>query len=156
MNLRIERIDDHIILYLNKAYMDINEDEIEDSLSDIFFSIKKNYLSDLNGYYDTKIYIDRYYGIIIDMKKEEIDFFDYYDDQIDMRTTIKKAIFLYQIEDNYWFDLDKVTIYIYGGNIYVQINEAINKKEMMELLEHSIICYQDTEKIIKYGKKYRR
>lgn len=153
MNLRIEQIDNHVIFYLNKQYVDIKEDAIDDSLSDIFFSIKKNYLSDLNGYYDTKIYIDKYYGMIIDMEREEIEFFDYYDNQIDMRTTIKKTNFLYQVEDNYWFNLDEVLIYFYNDNIYIQIEKPIEEKIMMELLEHSVIHYLDTDKIIKYGKK---
>lgn len=154
--MKIINQEDNIIIYINKTYLNIKEDELEDKLVDIFYNLKEYYNIPLNGYYDTYIYIDYNYGIIIDMKKEEIDFIDYYDNQIDMRTTIKKCEFLYKLEDNYYFDLFKnknIKIYLYKNNIYLKLNKKTNEKIIINILEHCSINYnEDIDLITNYGK----
>jgi len=130
-------------------------DNIEESLKSIFYKIKKYYLSDISGYYNSNIYVDKYYGIVIDMEKEDIEFIDYYDDQIDMKTNITHTDFLYKFEDNYYFcflNNKKINIYLYKNNIYLKLKEELDKKQMLEILEHSSICYNKTvDLIINFG-----
>lgn len=154
--MKIINQDDNIIIYINKDYSSINEDNLEDSLTKIFYKLKEFYSLSLKGYFDTNVYIDSNYGMIIEMNKEDVDFIDYYDNQIDMRTTIKKVEFLYKIEDNYYFDLlknDNFKIFLYKNNIYIKINKQINKNLITKILEHSSIKYnEDIDLITNYGK----
>lgn len=154
--MKIINQDDNIIIYINKDYSSINEDNLEDSLTKIFYKLKEFYSLSLKGYFDTNVYIDKNYGMIIEMNKEDVDFIDYYDNQIDMRTTIKKVEFLYKIEDNYYFDLlknDNFKIFLYKNNIYIKINKQINKNLITKILEHSSIKYnEDIDLITNYGK----
>lgn len=154
--MKINVQDDCLIIYVNNKYLDLDEERLEDSLTNLLYKIKKIYNIPLNGYYDTEIYLNDYYGMIISMEKDDIEFIDYYDNQIDMRTSIKKVDFLYLIEDNYYFDLlknKKIKLYLYKNKIYVQINQQIDDDLMNNIIEHSSIIYKDTELIKTYGKQ---
>ena len=71
-------INDEIIkIYLNKDYLKYKNydiSKIEDSFKQIFETLKYCYNIEINGFYDIDVYIDKNYGIIIEMKKEDIDF----------------------------------------------------------------------------------
>ena len=132
------KFEDNLILYLNNEYLKYKNysiSKIEDNFKSIFETLKYCYNIEIKGYYDIDIYIDEAYGIIIEMKKENLEFD--YDDQIDMRISIHKQPFLYQIDDIYINN----KIYKYKNKYY------INKYN----IEHSIPIYK-TNDIYKYAK----
>lgn len=132
-------INDEIMkIYLNKDYLkykNYNISKIEGNFKQIFETLKYCYNIEINGFYDIDVYIDKNYGIIIEMKKEDIDF-DFYD-QVDMKISFHNQKFLYQIED---IKRNK-KIYKYKNKFYT------NKYD----IEHSIPIYK-TNDIFKYAK----
>lgn len=132
-------INDEIMkIYLNKDYLkykNYNISKIEENFKQIFETLKYCYNIEINGFYDIDVYIDKNYGIIIEMKKEDIDF-DFYD-QVDMKISFHNQKFLYQIED---IKRNK-KIYKYKNKFYT------NKYD----IEHSIPIYK-TNDIFKYAK----
>lgn len=132
-------VNDEIMkIYLNKDYLkykNYNISKIEENFKQIFETLKYCYNIEINGFYDIDVYIDKNYGIIIEMKKEDIDF-DFYD-QVDMKISFHNQKFLYQIDDIKKYK----KIYKYKNKFYT------NKYD----IEHSIPIYK-TNDILKYAK----
>ena len=127
--MKIKYIDEDIFdIYIIKdkiTNVDFNNDkELEKYLKKLFKVLKDDYSVNIEGFYDVVIYIDKYYGIVIHMEKEKLEYYNYYK-EIDMRLTIKESIFLYQI-DNY---IKNKKIHIIDNNMYLEItnyNDLIN------------------------------
>lgn len=143
--MKITFVDNKIVIYISKDYMNLDYDNIEEYFKDIFIKLKDYYNINLKGFFNANIYIDSLYGAILELEKEELDFIEYYDFEIDMKTKIIKTIFLYKKQDNY--KLDNVVQYFYNNSIYIKPNAL-----SIDILEHCEVCYRETEKIIKYGK----
>ena len=129
---------DKIIIYLNNEYLkykNYNISKIEEHFKSIFQTLKYCYNLEIYGYYEIDVYIDKNYGIVIEMEKDDIDFECY--DQIDMRVTFHNQKFLYQIED-----------IEYNKKIYKYKNKYYIKKYNVE---YSIPIYK-TDEIFKYAK----
>lgn len=135
--MKIAFIDrEHVRLYINKEYKKIDKNNIYENIKDLFFEIEKIYEIEFNGFYLVTIYEDKYYGILIDIKKEDIDYYDYYDNQINMKIVFKETEFLYQIDDYYYFNnQDYLDIIFIDEMIYGRINKKISKEKIIKLLE---------------------
>lgn len=153
--------DNNITLYLNK-WSDrkiniISKDNLEIYFKELFQQLKDQYEIEINGYYNIDIYEDQYYGTIINIEKEDIEYFDYFDNQIDMQINIPtNATFLYQIEDILTIPKeikDKIEIYHFLDNFYLKIIKPISNIELGRLLEISKLKYGTKNKnILKLGK----
>lgn len=147
-----------VYLYLHKEdmtniYIDDLE-KLEDYFRTIFHKLKNYYNVVISGFYDIDIYLDDYYGSVIEMKKELIDYYEMYENEVDMRIIIHNAEFLYKVEDYFSIEerlLKKIKFYKFKGHIYGKIIEQVSSVEMARLLENSEIIYH-TEDILKYGK----
>lgn len=157
MKLILEN-EDNIILAINNENLDNidfkNNEEIKEYFRKMFFKIKERYKILLNGFYYVRIYKDKYYGIFIEIEKSEMDFYDYYIDEIDMHIEIEQSIFLYQINDIYIpKELKKKNdIILYQNNIYLKVNRELSNIEKGKLTEISNILYKNVDKILKYGR----
>ena len=96
----------------------------------------------IEGFYSAIAYIDKHYGIIFDVRKEELNYYDYLNGQVDINIDIKKKTFLYKVDYIPHTILNRVKIVNKDSDIFLKINNKLNKKEMMYLTEH-------TEKILK-------
>ena len=136
--------DDLIILFLNKDYistLDLTDKEtIHNYLKQLLLKLQNNYDLDFNGFYNMNLYIDKYYGVIIEVKKEELEYLDYF-----TSTEINTKI----IEDSFLY------IYTYKNHIYIKINNQLKSHEIGFLLEHTlkIIYGKERNKIIKKAKE---
>lgn len=153
--------DNIITLYLNKYHdRKINlssKDNLEIYFKELFQQLKDQYEIEINGYYNIDIYEDQHYGTIINIEKEEMEYFDYFDNQIDMQINIQTNVtFLYQIEDILTIPKeikDKIEIYHYLDNFYLKIIKPISNIELGRLLEISNLKYGPKNKnILKLGK----
>jgi hypothetical protein len=131
--MKIKYIDEDIFdIYIIKdriKNVDFNSDkELEKYLKRLFKVLKNDYRIDIEGFYDVCIYIDKYYGIVIHMEKEKLEYYNYYK-EIDMRITIKESIFLYQI-DNY---IKNKKIHIIDNNMYLEIT---NSNDLIKVIEN--------------------
>lgn len=139
----------HFIIYLMKNIIKKvdfnNKDDVEKYFQKLFKRLKKYYHIDIQGYYSIKMYLDKYYGIVLDIQKEDIDYYDYLTNTVDMKVTTIETSFMYEIKDlNIVQKLkSSVRVYKYHNKLYIQLIELLNEQEMMMLMENSLIIYNN-------------
>lgn len=141
-------IDENIVIFLDKIYLHTldltNQNLIEKKLIKLINKIQNKYSIDLNGYYNVFIYKDNNYGLIIDMQKEELEYLDYFNNQIELNIEVIEDSFLYKIEDIFWLNksiLNKCIIYKNGDTIYLKAKDNLNNFELGIILENGEIIY---------------
>ena len=115
-------------------------------------TLKEFYKININGYYEINVYVDNNYGVILELKKEEIEYFSYYEDEVDMQLIVHNTVFLYEIEDYFWIEKElknKILLYKYNKKIYMVINHNIDDILLGKIIENSNLKYKDNQKIIK-------
>ena len=158
--MKVNIIDDNnIIVFLNKfniKNIDFkNRENIETNFRKIFLKLKHIYNLNIKGYYNINIYIDAYYGAVLEIEHEDIEYIDYFDSQIDMRVNvIKDNEFLYKIDDIFLNDriINKIDIYNFKEEYYIKIKKDVTDYEIGKILENSELVYGDiTIDILKIG-----
>ena len=139
--MKIKFIDDLTFnIYVSKeeiSKIDIkNQEALEKYLKLIFNKIKNRYNIIVEGFYNVIIYIDKSFGIIFNLNKEKLDYYDYFNGQIDLNITIKEVEFLYKIDNVSNSLLNKLELKQINNDIYYKINKELNNKEYMYLIEH--------------------
>ena len=141
-------IDENIVIFLDKLYLnniDLKDyNLIEKKLIKLINKIQTKYLIDLNGYYNVYIYKDENYGIIIYMQKEELEYIDYFNEQLEFNIEVIEDSFLYKIDDILRLEkplLNKFIIYKNKDNLYLKPKEKISNIELGIILENSEIIY---------------
>ena len=143
--MKVEMLSDKIIVYLldNKKY---NEDsDIKKMLIKVFDNLEKYYDITFTSDYNLELYINRYYGMILEIKENE-DFI--YDDIVNLKLNIlRDTLFLYEVDDP--LEYINYEIYYYNDKFYVNA-----KREDINLIENSNLVYGDiVYKIIGRGIK---
>lgn len=144
--MSIRFIDELILdIYIKKELVnDINfnsKEDLEIYLKKLFKILKNKYSIVIEGFYDITAYVDKYYGVVLHLEKDDIDYYDYFKNQVDMRIVMVETNFMYLVDDVPCNILSKVKVYIKDNNVYLKIKEELTKVEMMELLENSKIVY---------------
>ena len=151
--MKVDRLDDNIIVFLNKYYIkDLDYDDIkviEQELKPLFKKLEGHHIK-IKGYYDVFIYKDTNYGIIIELTSNNLGYEDF-NEVIDMRILTKNVKFLYKVDDIIPLDI-KYDLYLYKKDLYLDILEDINDKSMAYLIENSKIIYKDMDIIKKCGR----
>lgn len=154
--MKINSTDDEYTIYLNNYIIRnidfFNNEELEKYINSVFNKLKKIYNIVLNGYYNIDIYIDNNYGAIINIKKDDIEYYDYFSDQIDTQIIIhNNSNFLYKVKD--FLDIknniqSNFSLYKYYDELYIKLNDEMDENKLGFILEYcEEICY-DIEKII--------
>ena len=143
--MKVEMLSDKIIVYLldNKKY---NEDsDIKKMLIKVFDNLEKYYGITFSSDYNLDLYINRYYGMILEIKENE-DFI--YDDIVNLKLNVlRDTLFLYEVDDP--LEYINYEIYYYNDKFYVNA-----KREDINLIENSNLVYGDiVYKIIGRGIK---
>lgn len=118
-----------------------NKEDIEKYLKKLFKILNQKYKIIIEGFYNITIYIDKYYGIVIHLEKEELEYYEYYKNQVDMRLITVHTDFMYLVNDIPKSIIDKIKIENKDNNIYIKIINKLNDLEMMKLMEFSEIVY---------------
>lgn len=143
--MKVEMLSNTIIVYLldNKKY---NEDsDIKKILINVFDNLEKYYNITFTSDYDLELYINRYYGMILEITENE-DFI--YDDIVNLKLNVlRDTLFLYEVDDP--LEYINYEIYYYNDKFYVNA-----KREDINLIEDSNLVYGDiVYKIIGRGIK---
>ena len=81
--------DSHYEIFLNqvdtKNFNIEEKDSLEDYFKKIFRKLNKDYSIEINGYYEVDVYQDPYYGMVLEIEKEDIDYYDFSYNEVDMR-----------------------------------------------------------------------
>ena len=153
MKLEYYNINDFII-YLNNDYIKKYnlklEENTQENFKKLLNKLKSIYNLELYGYYKINVYINKYYGIIIELFKEDDEYIKIFGDSLDLKILFKNdAKVYYEIEEYNKYNLDKYNIYYYNNKFYIEIIYNNNIKEYLNLLESSKIIYgTQLEKII--------
>lgn len=148
--MKITMIDDNnIIVFLNilrlKEIDFEDKDNIEDNLRKIFLVLKYTYNLNIKGYYNVMIYLNYNEGAILKIEHEDIDYFDYFDNKVDMRVNVVfNSKFLYQVSDILDIDksiLNKAKVYVFKDVYYLLLKEKLTFNEFGRLFEFSKIEY---------------
>lgn len=160
--MKIVNLDENCMtIFLNKFYLkelnfDVKQD-LENYFKQLFLKLKRYYNIIISGYYNIDVYIDNNYGLVMNLTKEDIEYYDYFDNQIDMRISIKNCRFLYAIDDPLCLKwLNNSDIYVYKDKFYLDFNDEISDAGMMCLLEFSEIIYDEQADVIRHSQKLKR
>ena len=115
--------------------------DIEKYLKKLFKTLNNKYNIAVEGFYNITVYIDKYYGIVLHLEKEELDYYEYYKNQVDMRLVTVHTDFMYEVDDIPFDIINKVEISNKDKNIYLTLKEKLTDLEMMKLIENSKIIY---------------
>lgn len=129
-----------------------DREELEQYFRNLFLKLKESYELKIQGYYNIDIYLDSLYGVIIEIEKEEMDYFEYDENQVDMRICIHETSILYELEEYIPMDHDTYHIIWYDNKWYVKLKQKINDICLGRLLEYAKIHYQEeNEQILRRG-----
>lgn len=144
--MSIRFIDDLTLdIYIKKESInniDFNDkNDLEKYLKSLFKTLKKKYEIVIEGFYEITVYVDKYYGVVLHLEKDELDYYDYFKNQVDMRIVTVDTNFMYLVDNIPNNILSKVNVCIKEGNIYLKLKKELTKLEMMNLIENSKIIY---------------
>ena len=156
--MKVEKLDDDkLIVFLNNFYLKKNSFSLKNNLEkyfkELFIKLNQFYDIEIKGFYDISIYQDNLFGIILEIEKEDLNFYSYYDDHIDMKIRIMK-------KERFLFELDKFSLlnkevfnycktYVYKNNFFIIPKRTISDVNIGFILENSKIIYgEDACKII--------
>lgn len=148
-----------VYLYRKEEIPDFNHKEkLEDYFRNFFLLLNEKYELDICGYYNLYVFLDTFYGMILEIEKEEYDYFESLDNQVDMRITFdKESIFLYKISDLFLLSKTMIkngNIYYYQKEFYYEIKKELKDREMAKLMESTTLVYGNKiPSILKYGSK---
>lgn len=146
--MKIDIIDNNeLIIYLYNSIYKLdykNELKLEEMLRNLFVKLKKYYDVKIEGYYDVNVYIDKMYGMVLHLKKQDFEYYDLYDNQVDMKIVINENRFLYLVDD-YNINLNKYKVYKLMNNIYLLPKKKLSNYEMIKLIENSKIIFNTNE-----------
>ena len=132
-------------IYVKKQVIedvDFNDREsLEKYLKKLFKTLKNKYNITVEGFYDITVYIDKYYGVIFHLEKEDLDYYDFYKNQVDMRIITIDTEFMYKVDDIPLNLLDKINVFAINNEIYIKIKDDLTNLEMMELVENSRLVF---------------
>jgi len=143
----IKFIDDLIFdIYIKKELINNidfnNKSELENYLKKLFKILRNKYNIKIEGFYNITVYVDKYYGVIFNIEKEELEYYNYIKNQVDMKVVTIYTEILYLVDDIPIELLNKFNINIKDNNIYLKIKEELTNLEMMKLLEFSKVVYK--------------
>ena len=155
-------VKDKVIVYINKEQfknLDFkNKNILNNYIKKLIIKLKNDYYLEFTGYYNIMLYIDNNYGIIIEMKKEELEYLDYFTKGLEININTKEDSFLYEIANLNKDILNNSAIYTYNEKIYAKISSEINSIQLGKILENTneILYGNKKNRIIKKIKQVKR
>jgi len=151
---------DTIVLYLNKMYistLDFTDKEAtERYMKRLLMKISTKYDIVFDGYYVINLCVDMNYGVVIEVVKEELEYLDYFGNQIEINTKVTQGSFLYEISNYDKTLFKKFTVYKVKDKFYLRSKQIISDLEMGQMLEQAEIVYgKEADDIIRKAKIVR-
>lgn len=143
--MKVEMLSDKIIVYLFDNNIYNKDSDIKMMLVNVFNDLNKYYDINFFGSYSLELYINKYYGMILEIENNENETDD---DIVNLKLNIlRDTLFLYEVEDP--LEYLKYEVYYYEDKFYVNV-----KKLDINLIENSSLIYGDNVyKIIGRGIK---
>lgn len=149
--MKLDLEDDRYIVFLKKDNIkDVDfriKKQVEECFRNIFKKIRKRLDKDINGFFNITVYLNDSFGAILIIEKEELEYYDYFKNQIDMQINIEyDSIILLEFDDIFNISVNLDNVYMYNNKFYIKYVEDIKK------LEFSRIIYgKEAENVIEKG-----
>lgn len=136
--MKIEMFENKYLVFLNKekiSNIDFKiKKQVETCFRDVFSKIKKRLDKDINGLFNIKVYLNDLFGSILIIERENIEYFDYFSNQIDMQIEIEyDATVLLEFNDI--FDvISKKKIFSFNKKYYIEYTDDINNIEFSNVV----------------------
>lgn len=151
--MKLEIHNDEIVVIIkdnNISKVDFNDMvSVEKYFRKILLKLKDLYEIDIKGFYNIYAYIDLKEGIVLEIKKETLDYYDSFH-QLELRIVKENVEFLYEVDNIFEFVNKKFDIYCYNNRFYVRNNYD---DICYSLYEFGSLIYKETKKIKENGKK---
>ena len=139
IDMKIEKIDNKVIIYLFNEHVDINDiNNLNKKIKDIFLRIMKRGNCDFFGYNKVNVYHNKYYGIILEVEKIYSSESNY--PMIDLKIVIYKDVPMYLVFDDY-YDFKKLKRH--NGKYYLEISNKVN---INKYIEYGVVKYKKIAK----------
>ncbi len=152
----------HYEIFLNSffSFSIDNKEKLEQELKQIFLKLESYYHINVNGFYHVTLYHDSNTGVVLEVEKEDMDYYPFSTHEIELRIQIEREHpFLYKLEDYYLLTpslLKKGEVYYYQNAFYYFIKKPLKELEKIYLFEYSIIDYKDWKDILKAQNKIKK
>lgn len=155
MKIKLLSENSFLVFVIDKIPNIKNDQELSGYLKSVFEIIKEKNQFDIYGYYDVLIYKDINYGLIIKLDKEELECFNCYNKQIEMKIVIAEEPNILYCIDNLKIlkKISKFKLYLYKDKLYLELMSKINYMLLGELLEYSEIIFENVKEIKSSGEK---
>lgn len=145
----------NIILYLPEMKLDFQDiKKVEEEFRKIFLRLKYYYKIEVMGFYDVKAHIDKYYGLVLELDGEDLDYIEYLNGEIEMRIELNQEEFIYKTDDILAIPNDilkNVDIYFYDSKYYIKLKNEIDIINLIEYVE--CIYHNDNPFLLKEKNK---
>lgn len=132
--MKIDYYSDRIVIYFIGKKIKLENSDIKNLLIDIFDVLINDYGLKMNNNYSINIYINKIYGIIVELINEEVILNE---DIVHINLNVMNdKLFLYEIDDPLKYINSE--IYYYNDKYYLNV-----KKMNIDLLENTIVIYDD-------------
>lgn len=131
--MKITSYENKITVY---TYAIENTDAINDYIKKLILKLKKKYHLNIKGFYNINIYTNNKIGMIIDIVKDEDNFFY---DLLDLKVKVyenSKVFFKF----NDYFLNNKYDFIIFKDNYYIDIDN-LNKQDILSMIEFCSLIY---------------
>ncbi len=137
-----------IILFLiDKNSFDFkNMKSLEEEFRKLFLKLKYYHDIHIQGFYNVKVYLDKNFGLVLEIDGEDLDYLDYLDGEIDMRIELIEEEFLYEVKDILnvpKYLRNKMDIYSLEDKYYMKVKEELNNIDLSCLLEYATCIYHN-------------
>lgn len=137
MKLDVE--EDSFIVYLNKDYIqEIDfkiKKQVETCFKGIFNKIRRRLNKDINGFFSIKVFLNNEFGAILLLNKEELEYYDYFANQVDMQIEIEyDAKILLEFEDILNMNITDTIVYLYNNKYYINYIKDIKYVEFANVI----------------------
>lgn len=136
--MKIEVYEDDYIVYLNKdkiKNIDFKiKKQVESCFREVFSKIKKRLDKDINGLFSINVYLNDSFGAILNIEKENIEYYDYFSNQIDMQIEIEyDAKILLEFDDIFNIKCNN-NIRRYNKKYYIEYDDDIRYVEFSNVI----------------------
>lgn len=133
--MKVVSSDDKITVY---TYIMEDTESINDYVKSLILKLKTKYKVNMLGFYQINIYKNNKVGMIIDIIKDDEDYFY---DLLDLKIKVYDNSPMLLKFNDYFFN-NKKDVIVFDNNYYIKIND-FNEKDFLSVVEFGSIVYGD-------------
>ncbi len=155
--MKIDFIDNNLIVFFNDKFFSnvnfSNKSHMEKYFMDLFSKLNENYNLGMCGSYNIDVFVDDKCGMVLKIVKDDIDYYDYYNDIVDIKVSISKFNkFLFKLNGDIGKIINKCHVYLFDGDLYLEPYD-VNFYELGVILENCELFYGNESYDIKLRSK---